>query len=133
MILGSNFGILFILSLIIKKSGSFVYIVKSGDLFWLIVNEYKMMVQELKKLNGLSSDMICVGQKLKVVGIVFFSISFSFSIKSSFNKSLSFLFFIGIYKVQFGDLFWKIVNKVNMFIVELKVLNNLKLDIIYVN
>ncbi len=119
-----------------KNSGTTksVYTVKSGDSLWLIASDFKMSVQELKKLNGLTSDLIRAGQKPQVTGKVSSSTDQkktapgedSNSDKKQSSSS-------GTYKVKLGDSLWKIANSVNMTIAELKVLNNLKTDTIYVN
>ncbi|SPT92974.1 gamma-D-glutamate-meso-diaminopimelate muropeptidase [Bacillus tequilensis] len=66
-----------------EESGSSVYTVKSGDSLWLIANEFKMTVQELKKVNGLSSNMIRADRNLKVSGTVSSSSNSSPSTSSS--------------------------------------------------
>ena len=43
-----------------------VYVVKSGDTLIRIADKYKTTVKELKSLNGLTTDRINVGQKLKL-------------------------------------------------------------------
>jgi len=46
------------------------YVIKSGDTLGTIATQFSISVQSLKSLNGLSSDSIFAGQKLKVSGTV---------------------------------------------------------------
>ncbi|CAM3833108.1 LysM peptidoglycan-binding domain-containing protein [Mesobacillus thioparans] len=48
------------------KTAQSNYIIKSGDTLSKIALQYNMTVKQLKELNKLSSDLIFVGQKLKV-------------------------------------------------------------------
>ena len=49
-----------------SDSGIMEYVVKAGDSLWLIARKYQTTVDTLKKLNGLTSDLLNIGQVLKV-------------------------------------------------------------------
>ena len=47
-------------------SGSFAYTVRSGDTLWLLANRYGTTVDAIKRLNGLTSDNLQIGQVLRI-------------------------------------------------------------------
>ena len=81
------------------------YTVQSGDSLWNIAKRYGVSVDELKKANNLSSNLLTIGQKLIIPG-------------ENFNNYQK-------YVVQSGDSLWKIANKYNVSVDDLIKLNNL--------
>ncbi len=84
------------------------YVVKSGDSLWSIAQKYNTTVNELKSLNGLTSNNLQIGQVLNVPT----------SITNSPSNSET-------YTVKSGDSLWSIAQKYNTTVSELKSLNNL--------
>ena len=89
------------------------YTVKSGDTLWSIARLNNITVNELKQLNNLNSNMLAIGQKLKLIDV-----------DSSDNKS---------YTVKPGDTLYSIANKYGVSVNDLKQSNNLSSNIINVN
>ncbi|MBD3858506.1 LysM peptidoglycan-binding domain-containing protein [Bacillus sp. 28A-2] len=83
--------------------------VKKGDTLWGISQKNDVSLKDLKGWNNLSTDMIYVGDKLTI---------------SSKEKTQE------QYKIQKGDSLWKIAQKFNVSISDLKSWNNLNSDII---
>ncbi len=42
------------------------YTVRPGDTLWLISRRYNTTVDDIKRLNGLTSDMLSIGQMLRI-------------------------------------------------------------------
>jgi LysM repeat protein len=84
------------------------YIVQSGDSLWSISRKYNTTVDELIRLNNLTSTNLSIGQKLVVPGI-------GTTPPPSSN----------VYIVQRGDTLWSIANKFNTTVTEIRNLNNL--------
>ena len=87
--------------------GDNYYVVKSGDSLWKIANQYGISVDELKSLNGLTSNNLSVGQILEIPNV------------SNDGNT---------YTVKSGDSLWKIANQYGMTVAELKSLNGLTSD-----
>ncbi len=49
-------------------SGSFAYTVKSGDTLWLLARRFNTTVDAIMRLNGLTSDLLNIGQVLQIPG-----------------------------------------------------------------
>lgn len=86
------------------------YIVKKGDSLWSIASKNNTTVDNIKKLNNLSSNNLSVGQVLKL----------------SYNAENEDIKESNIYTVKKGDSLWLIANKYGTTINELKSANNLK-------
>lgn len=81
------------------------YVVKKGDSLWSIAKKYNMTVDELKSINNLKSNLLSIGQRLKIK-------------ESNDNQN--------IYIVKEGDTLYKIANMYGTTVDNLKALNNLK-------
>lgn len=93
-----------------QPSESDLYVVKKGDTLWSIARKYNKSVDELKKLNGLSSNMLSVGQVLKISG------------EPITNND--------VYIVKSGDTLYSIASRYGIRVSDLKSYNNLTGDIL---
>ena len=88
------------------------YIVKSGDTLYSLAKKYNTSVDELKSINGLSSNSLSLGQKLLVPS----SIEITGEVKPSDYIT---------YTVKSGDNLYSIANKYNTTVDSIKKKNNL--------
>lgn len=89
-----------------SKETEYLYTVKSGDSLYKIAREYNTTVDELMKLNNLSSISLSIGQTLKIPQI-------TTSAQDNY------------YMVKSGDNLYKIASKYNTTVNNLVKLNNL--------
>lgn len=108
------------------------YVVKSGDYLGKIAKQYGMSVAELKSLNGLSSDMIYVGDKLKVKGTASVAPAPVTPVPTPTAPAPTAPVTGSEYTVVSGDYLGKIASKFGMSVSDLKSLNGLSSDLIYV-
>jgi len=86
------------------------YIVKKGDSLWSISNKYGITVNDLKQYNNLNTNLISVGQILKIP-----------KISNDY------------YIVKKGDSLYSISKKFNTSVNDIKSLNNLTSNILSIN
>jgi len=100
----------------VAPEGSNTYVVKSGDSLWIIANKYNITVDELKAANNLTSNILNVGQILKIP-------------TQQTPKPGDYV----IYTVQSGDSLWKIANQYGVSVDSIINLNNLATTVLKVN
>ena len=88
-----------------SNNGKTTYTVQKGDSLWVIANKYGITTEELKNYNNLTSNLLSIGQVLKIP-----------QGKTSTEN---------IYTVKKGDSLWTIANRYNTTVEKIKVLNNL--------
>ena len=88
-----------------SNNGEKTYTVQKGDSLWVIANKYGITTEELKSYNNLTSNLLSIGQMLKIP-----------QGKTSPKN---------IYTVKKGDSLWTIANRYNTTVEKIKVLNNL--------
>ena len=92
------------------------YTVKSGDSLYKIANNYKTTVDEIKKLNNLTSNNLQINQVLKIP-------------TTSQQDTTSYI----NYTVKSGDSLYKIANNYKTTVDEIKKLNNLTSNNLQIN
>lgn len=86
------------------------YVVRSGDSLWLISQRYGTTVDAIKRLNGLTGDLLNIGQVLKIPS-------------SSVNPYFE-------YTVRSGDTLWLISRRYGTTVDAIKALNGLSGDML---
>ena len=90
------------------------YRVRWGDNLSVIAHRFGTSVRQLKRLNGLSGNLIRVGQRLRV------------------TRAVTEAGGVTWYRVRMGDSLWSIAKRFRVSVKDLKVLNNLRSSLIRV-
>lgn len=93
-------------------SGMIEYTVQPGDTLWAIAKRYNTTVDVLKSLNGLTSDLLGIGQILKI----------------PISQTTPYI----EYKVKSNDTLWGIARRYNTTVDALKQLNGLTSDLLHI-
>lgn len=92
------------------EPGAITYVVQPGDSLWLIAQRYGTTVDAIKQLNGLSSDMLNIGQVLKIPS----------------GQTPGYI----EYTVRAGDTLWLLSRRYNTTVDAIKRLNGLSSDML---
>ncbi len=92
------------------EPGITTYVVQPGDSLWLIAQRYNTTINAIKNLNGLTSDMLSIGQVLKIPT----------------SQALPYI----EYTVRPGDTLWLLAQRYNTTVDAIRNLNGLTSDIL---
>ncbi len=92
------------------ETGISSYVVRPGDSLWLIAQRFHTTVDAIKRLNGLTSDLLNIGQTLKIPA----------------SQEAPYI----VYKVRPGDTLWLLSKRYNTTVNAIKNLNGLTSDML---
>ena len=92
------------------EPGTITYVVQPGDSLWIIAQRYGTTVDAIKRLNGLSGDMLNIGQVLKIPA----------------RQAPGYI----EYTVRAGDTLWLLSRRYNTTVDAIKQLNGLSSDML---
>jgi len=95
----------------IPPEETFIYTVVAGDSLWSIAQRFNTTVEEIKSLNNLTSNLLSIGQQLRIPGN-------NDTVPSIPGEMIT-------YTVVRGDSLWSIAQRFNTTVEEIKSLNNL--------
>ncbi len=110
-----------------------VYTVQAGDSLWRIATKFNISTDELKALNGLTSNALSLGQQLKVSsGGGYTAPVVTPTIQTHSPTVVKAPVFTPrpSYVVQAGDSMWRVSQKVGVAVNDLKSINNLDSNIL---
>lgn len=101
------------------------YTVKRGDSLWSISKSYNTSVDQIKKDNSLMNNTLSIGQNLKI-RVLNSTVEYEECFGEDYNQ------YPTVYTVKKGDSLYKIAQKFNTTIDELKSKNNLSSNVLQI-
>jgi len=98
-----------------QENGYIVYVIKGGDSLYSIAKKYGISVDSLRKYNNLTSDLLSIGQTIKIPNS---------NVGDNNEGEGDFL----IYIVKSGDSLYSIAKKYGLNVEDIKRVNNLMSD-----
>ncbi len=99
-----------------NEASNIIYVVKAGDTLYQIARNYGVTVDEIKKLNNLTSDILSIGQQLYIPeGTIVEETDYE------------------VYQVKPGDTLYSIAKKYNITPEEIKEKNGLTTNLLTIN
>ncbi len=116
-----------------SSPNSTIYTVQAGDSLWRIATKLGVSVNEIKALNGLTSNALSLGQQLRVSGGSSYSAPVvTPTIQTNSPTIVKAPVFVPrpSYVVQAGDSMWRVSQKVGVSVNDLKSINDLDSNIL---
>ena len=103
------------------------YRVRRGDSLWEIANTMGISLAQLRAANGISGDLINVGQRLQIPAIA------ANSATDSAAEAAAATLAVIEYRVRRGDSLWRIARRYNTSVTRIMRQNGLNSDVLEVN